>query len=208
MDEFKTKITEQIVGIGKSNIPSDEKDVLRLLYQRWQNADGKITQKAIAEALPHIGGHPKYDSRTEETTLRKIRQVVRNLRTLRWAPILADIDGYWLPNTQVEAYDYIARVEREVKARVVASFETYNAMKESLGVSSTYLDGQMKLLDIPLSGKEKSASMPGKEWKLYNVLGRGWICECPGFKYRGKCRHAESAKSRAELSQPKTGDVA
>lgn len=194
--EFKKRISEQVLGIGKSNIPSDEKDLLRVLFNRWQHGDGKITQKTLAEQLPHIGGHPKYDSRTEDTTLRKIRQVIRDLRTKRWAPILADVDGYWIPNNEREAKEYIERMEKEVRARVVASFETYRAMKESLGISSTYLDGQEKLLELPLAGEVPSASVAGKNYKLYKVAGNGWICECPGFKYRKHCRHVEIASKQ------------
>lgn len=195
-DEFRKNINDQVVGIGKSKIPSDERDVLRLLHTRWKNYDGKITQKAIAEQLPHIGGHPKYDSRTEDTTLRKVRQVIRDLRTLRWAPILADVDGYWLPQNEMEGKEYMMKMEREVRARVAASFETYTAMKESLGLSSDYLEGQQRLLDMPLAGEAKSASVKGKTYKLFNVPGVGWICDCPSFKYRERCRHVEEAKSK------------
>lgn len=195
-DEFRQVISDQVTGIGKSQIPNDEKDVLRLLFNRWKNFDGKITQKAIAELLPQIGGHPKYDSRTEDTTLRKVRQVIRDLRTLRWAPILADVDGYWIPNNEMEAKEYMVKLEKEVRARVVASFETYRAMRESLGISSTYLDGQEKLLDLPIATEQKSRTVVGKNYKQYHVAGVGWICECPGFKYRKKCRHVEEAKTR------------
>lgn len=190
---FKAKISDQVVAIGKSNIPSDEKDVLRLLFNRWQAQDGPIMQKEISELLPRIGGHPKYDSRHEETTLRKIRQVVRDLRTLRWAPILADNRGYWIPQTEKECKDYIDRVEKEVKARVVASFETYRAMKESIGISSDYLDRQARLLNFPGSDTAESNTFKGKHYTQYNVPGQGWICNCPGFRYRKTCRHVKEA---------------
>ena len=173
--------------------------MLRVLYNRWKEKQGKITQKAIAELLPHVGGHPKYDSRTEDTTLRKIRLVIRNLRTLRWAPILADVEGYWIPNNEQEAKDYIDRTEREVRARVVASFETYRAMRESLGIASSYLDGQEKLLDLPIAEEKESATTAGKTYKLYHVSGMGWICGCPGFKYRKKCRHVEEVNKKKEI---------
>ena len=200
MDDFKQKIREQIIGIGNSKIPTDEKDVLRVLYTRWKDGLAPITQKELAEQLPNIGGHKKHDTRTEETTLRQVRQVVRDLRTLRWAPILADVRGYYIPSNEQEAKDYMERVEREVRARVVASFETYTAMKESLGITSTFLDGQMKLLETPLSTTEKSATTIGKVYRLYHIAGRGWVCECPSFKYREKCRHVVAAAQRATMS--------
>jgi len=200
MDDFRQKINDQVVAIGRSEIPAEERDVLRLLHTKWKNYDGKVTQKAIAEALPHIGGHPKFDSRTEETTLRKIRQVVRDLRTLRWAPILADVDGYWLPDNEREAKEYMVKLEREVRARVVASFETYKAMRESLGVSSTYLDGQEKLLDLPIAGTADSKTRAGVQYKQFRPSGGDWICDCPGFKYRKKCRHVEELKTKGKTT--------
>ena len=198
MSDFKKRIEDQVVAIGKSNIPSDEKEVLRTLWIRWKNQDGKVTQKELAELCPKVGGHPKYDSRHEDTTLRKIRQVVRDLRTKRWAPIIADNEGYWIPRTPEEAQAYIDRIEKEVRARVVASFETYKAMRESLGIASDFLDHQEKLLKLPIAGEEPSKTRDGVTYKQFHVSGVGWRCDCPGFKYRKKCRHVEEAAKKTE----------
>lgn len=147
MNDFTESIRNQVMKIGLSNgTPSDEKDVLRVLFERWGNGGNKITQKELATALPHLGGHPKHDRRAEDTTLRRVRQIIRDLRTARWAPILSDIDGYWLPHTEEECREYMNRIEGEIRARVAASFETYRAMKGSLGISSAYLDGQERLM--------------------------------------------------------------
>jgi len=192
MTKFEQDIHDQVVGIGKSNIPSEERDVLRVLFERWKNREGKITQRELAAAVPDLGRHNKEKLATDETTLRRIRGVIRDLRVLRWAPIISDSDGYYIPQNPDQAKAYIERVEQEVKARVAASFETYRAMKESLGISSAFLDGQEKLMEFPLKGVAESASTPGKQYELYHVVGRGTICNCPSFRYRGRCRHADA----------------
>ena len=198
MKDFEQNIRDQVVGIGRSDIPSAERDVLRVLYQRWQRGEGKITQRELADAVPDLGRHQREKVPTEETTLRKIRQVVRDLRVLRWAPVISDGDGYWIPRNEAEAREYIERMEAEVKARVAASFETYRAMRESLGITSNFLDRQERLMNLPLSATATSASVAGKTYQLYRVVGQGWICNCPGFKYRGRCRHADE-EARAPI---------
>lgn len=191
--EFQKDIHDQVVGIGKSAIPEDEKAVLRILFERWRDNKGRITQRELAEVLPTLGKHQRDKGPSEESTLRRVRQIIRDLRINRWAPILSDDSGYWLPVHEAEAKEYITRVEQEVKARAAAGFETYKAMKESLGIASDFLDGQGKLLEQALSADAPSASKPGVRYRLYNIPGRGWICECPSFKYRKKCRHADEA---------------
>lgn len=191
--EFEKDLVDQVVGIGMSSIPADEKDVLRVLYDRWKKKEGRITQRELAQELPNLGKHRRDKGRSEESTLRQVRQLIRDLRINRWAPILSDDEGYWLPQNEGEAKEYIERVEQEVKARAAAGFETYRAMKESLGIASDFLEGQGKLLEQALSAETPSASRPGVKYRLYFIAGRGWICECPSFKYRHKCRHVDEA---------------
>lgn len=197
-DEFKKRISDQVVGIGKSRIPSEEKDVLRVLYNRWTGNLGKVTQRELMHILPQLGNHPKHEKPpSEESTLRKIRQIIRDLRTKRWAPILADREGYWIPKTHEEAKTYLERVENEIRARVAASFETYQAMKESLGIASAYLDRQASLLNEETKATAESSTHKDKSYNQYKVAGKGWICDCPGYRYRGTCKHVKALEGKS-----------
>ena len=54
----------------------EEKIVLELI----SNAPYRITQQDIAKSWRWLGSHPKYETERQETTLRKIRQIIRDLR--------------------------------------------------------------------------------------------------------------------------------
>lgn len=193
-DDFTKRITEQVVGIGKSGIPSEAKDVLRVLYNRMTGNLGKVTQEDLVRILPQLGNHPKHEKPpTMDTTLRKVRQIIRDLRVKHWAPILSDKEGYWIPQTKEEAQEYMNRVEGEIRARVAASFETYKCMKESLGIANTFLDKQASLLEgkDDLKATAESTTQKDKCWEQYRVAGRGWICNCPGYRYRKQCKHTD-----------------
>lgn len=196
MSDFETKLKQQIVSIGQSKIPSNEKDVLRLLFNRWKSGLGPITQKEIAEAIPSLGGHKKYDSRTEESTLRQVRQVIRDLRINRWTPILSDHNGYWLPKNEDEITIYLERVAKEILARIIASQETYKALRESVGVVNTFLDKQEKLLNKEIVNQTDSKTKENVKYTQWNAAGVGWICNCPGYKYRKTCRHVEELSKK------------
>lgn len=187
--EFKERIEEQIIGIGKGDIPMHEKQVLRILYVHWRAGDQKVKQQDLAMAL---------FLSEEEGFRRQVRQIIRNLRTLRWAPILSDHTGYWLPQTDDETRTYLRRLEHELKSRVYASFETYKAMSESLGINSEYFDEQERLLKQKAKTEVPSASQPGKKYEIFRVDGIGFICTCPGYNYRKTCRHAEEAAKKHE----------
>ena len=202
LNKFQRNIQDHVIGIGKSDIPSPERDILRLLYLAWKRAAGletsegpigRVTQSDISSLLPNLGSHRKHEyERSNESTLRQVRQIIRDLRTKRWAPILSNINGYWIPQSETEAREYLNRSEHEVKARVMASFETYKVMRESLGISSDYFEGQGKLIDTASFRAEiPSKTIKGNSYEVYRIAGGRSICTCPGFKYRKKCRHIE-----------------
>jgi len=37
--------------------------------------------------------------------------------------------------------------------------------------------------------------------------GGTWTCTCPGFEYRGNCRHVRQVRSRYTTDMPAAGDV-
>lgn len=132
----------------KMNMIPEEVSVMSQLYTAWKNAGGKtkkITQNQIAKADGWMGAHTKHErSRSNETTLRKVRQVIRDLRINYGAPILSDRDGYWIPQTEKEVKEYLDRIEIEAKAQAKAWFETYKAMDKVLGVRSEYFESQVQ----------------------------------------------------------------
>lgn len=198
MADFVEKIRDHVVSIGKSCIPDSEKDVLRFLFLKFDEHGQKVTQHEIATALPHLGAHKRHEKPSMDSTLRQVRQIIRNLRVKRWAPILSDTKGYWIPREEKDVAECLARIEGEVKSRSAAGFETYKAMKEAFGVSSAYFEGQGKLLeDAPIKTQVESATKKGQRYDVYRVVGTNtYVCSCPGYLYRKNCRHVEEAANR------------
>lgn len=95
----------------------------------------KLTQRQIADACPGLGAHHReHDAGivsqvSTETTLRRVRQIVRDLRVLRHVPILSDPKGYWLPRTEDEIAEYVERVEKQARATADSWFETVQSLE-------------------------------------------------------------------------------
>lgn len=131
-DEVKAKYTS-------GTLSEDERSVVKEIYRIGA---GRVSQAAIAAATK-LGIHPQEEDTREssqESTLRRVRQVIRTLRVKHGVPILADRGGYYLPASRKEAQEYLARMEAESKARAKASLETYRAMKTALGLESGYFE--------------------------------------------------------------------
>ena len=147
---FEDRINSIINGLRHDvhTWSKEERAVMRILVNARDNKVGKITQVEIAQNADWMGCHPKYeDVKRNETTLRKVRQVVRDLRINRGAPILSDDDGYWIPRFQEEIDEYMDRLERIAKAQAASYLETYKAMDSILGVRSKYFETQRGLID-------------------------------------------------------------
>lgn len=108
-----------------------------------------LTQRDIARSAPWLGCHPKHERDVSgnefETTTRKVRHVVRNLRIKHKIPILSSTSGYFVPDTNEEVSEYLDRMERESKSRAEASIETYRVMAETLNIKSEYFEGLAKI---------------------------------------------------------------
>jgi hypothetical protein len=60
----------------------------------------------------------------------------------------------------------------------------------------------------PTSFKPKGSIFEGLTWKVSNSKGtdtydvtledKGFTCDCPGFTFRGKCKHSESVLTKIE----------
>jgi len=126
--------------LGKMN--DSESAVLFLIESLWADRIA-ITQLEIASSHKWMECHKKEEhllSSTTETTVRQVRQVIRNLRINHKIPILSDTNGYFLPSEIGEAQEYIERTEREARSRAASSIETYRVMKKTLGISSNFFD--------------------------------------------------------------------
>ena len=120
---------------------NDEQCVLNLI----SNANYRITQQEIADSERWLGSHPIHEIDRSESTLRKIRQIIRDLRIKKGYMILSDSNGYWLMKNRQEAVEYCERIERMAKSQAKAWFETYNAMRKNFNLTSDYFDQQGKL---------------------------------------------------------------
>lgn len=131
----------------ENNLSAEETTVLQLITA----ADKRITQLQIARSAQWLGSHPEHEKdlniNHEQTTLRKIRQIIRNLRVEKECLILSDKKGYWLIKEPWEATEYIQRIEKMAKAQARAWFETYRAMQKNFNnsIHSDYFDKQGKL---------------------------------------------------------------
>lgn len=122
-------------------LTNDEQCILNLI----SNANHRITQQEIAKSERWLGSHPIHEIDRKESTLRKIRQVIRDLRIKGGYMILSDIKGYWLMKDRQEAIEYCERIERMAKSQAKAWFETYNAMRKNFNLTSDYFEKQGKL---------------------------------------------------------------
>lgn len=134
-DKIKNKI-ETLLG---SNLEPEEKEVLKYIIEH-----DRVSQAELAQ-LVEAGNHKIHEEhlKSNDTTLRQIRQIIRNLR-VRWhAPILSDRQGYWIPKTEEEVLKYLTKLERTAMAQAKAHMITYNAMKQTFNVQSSFFDGQV-----------------------------------------------------------------
>lgn len=113
---------------------------------------GKCTQLEIAKKVM-VGIHEKHELHLKpfnvDSTLRKVRQIIRDLRLIHSCKILSDVEGYWICESQEQADEYLRRVERTAKAQAKAHMVTYNMMKNLFGVSSAYFEAVAAAEDEP-----------------------------------------------------------
>jgi len=108
----------------------------------------RITQMQIAKSATWLGSHPKHEGYpVSESTLRKVRQIIRNLRLNHGILILSDVNGYWVMKDRGEVVEYLTRIEKMAKAQSKAWFETYSAMKKNFGVNSDFFNKQGTLFN-------------------------------------------------------------
>lgn len=132
------------------DLDQNEQAIIRLLHERW-NERKQTTQAQIARAVLGLGHHERHEdglpTKKNESTLRKVRQIIRDIRVNHGIPILSDSCGYWLPYNIEECQTFIAKMERTAKAHMAARYETYRAVERSLGLRSDFFEAQTNLFE-------------------------------------------------------------
>ncbi len=121
----------------KSNLNVKELVVYELIEA------GRITQLQIARSARWLGCHPKHEQMLRDklsSTLRNVRQIVRDLRLKHDAKIISDTDGYWIPESPEEVQEYLLRLEATARSQAKAWMVTYQHMKKVFGVESPFFN--------------------------------------------------------------------
>ena len=133
-----------------ASIPPDEKRVLIVIMHAFDDRE-RVTQQQIAEHhMVKVGKHEEHEAHLNpkrESTLRKVRQLIRNLRVNHGIPIISSRKGYTLPENQTELQEFVEELERRAKAQAAAWHETYRAIKNNLNVTSSFFDGMSAHLE-------------------------------------------------------------
>lgn len=128
-----------------TELTADEKTVYDLIV----SCNGRITQLEIARSARWLGSHPVHEEHLnidhQQSTLRKIRQIIRDLRIKHHLFILSDVNGYWIMKDRSEAIEYIKRIEKTAQAQARAWYVTYQSMRRNFGINSEYFETQGKL---------------------------------------------------------------
>ncbi len=145
MSAYYDRIKNNVLGTPISD--EAQRAVMSVLWKNFDEREGrKATQKDIATSQRWLGCHPRHEGlNSTETTLRNVRQIIRDLRIEKGVPILSSRDGYWICTSEHEAAQYMDLLEREARSQAAAWFETYTAMKKSLQKQSSYLE-QLSLI--------------------------------------------------------------
>lgn len=133
-----------MIAIPHSQIKSRLTPVEKVVYEYIQY-NKRITQREIALSQGFLGCHPIHEkdiglSNPSETTLRKVRQIIRDIRIKHNAPILSDVKGYYIPTTREEVAEYLHRMERMAKSQAAAWHETYKCMKHNFDITIDFFE--------------------------------------------------------------------
>jgi sugar phosphate isomerase/epimerase len=109
---------------------------------------GKSTQLEIARGCPNLGSHEIHEGyEVKASTLRKVRQLIRDMRINKGIYILSDTKGYWIMQNRDEIHSYLMGMEQKAKASAKGFMVTYHAMRKNFGVNSDYFNKQQTLFD-------------------------------------------------------------
>lgn len=113
------------------------------IYSLIEN-NTRITQLQISKHEKWLGCYERHEGHLnidkQQSTLRHIRKIVRDMRINKNMPILSDRLGYFIMRTSTEAEEYIKRLEITAKSQAKSWFETYRSMSKLFNVESKYLE--------------------------------------------------------------------
>lgn len=120
------------------------------VYDEIAHCEGRITQLQLARKV-FVGCHERFEeyNTPKESSLRKIRQIIFDLRMKHDLQILSDRKGYYLMKKGYveDAKRFIDELEITAKAQAKSYFARYKKMSVTLGVKSQYFEQQGKLFE-------------------------------------------------------------
>lgn len=118
------------------NLTPEEQSVYDLISQ-----NKRITQLQLSRQV-FVGCHEKFEAydKPKASTLRKVRQIIRDLRIKHDKAILSDSDGYWVMKDKKEAEKYIKRLEQSARSQAKSLMVTYEVMRKNFGVTNAFFE--------------------------------------------------------------------
>lgn len=127
--------------IKHTTLSKEELVVLQLIIN-----NDKITQRQIAKHDRFLGCHKQHEEQIthpnhiKESTLRKVRQIIRDLRLIHGAPILSDTSGYWIPTKLQEVNDTLSRIEQTARSQAKAHMVTFYGLRRVFQIEGPEID--------------------------------------------------------------------
>lgn len=122
----------------------------KLVYDQIVNCEKRITQLQIARRV-FVGCHERFEGydKPKESSLRKVRQIIFNLRMEHGLQILSDRKGYYIMGKGdiEDAKRFIDELEITAKAQAKSYWSRYKKMSITLGVKNQYFEQQGKLFE-------------------------------------------------------------
>ncbi len=120
----------------------------QIVYDLIVNSTGTITQLEISRLAPQLGSHEKHEGYiSQQSTLRKIRSIVRDLVMKHGLYIGAGTAGYYIVRSREQIEEYMKRFEKQAKASAKSYLQRYHVMSKNFGIRSSYFDTQAKLFE-------------------------------------------------------------
>ena len=102
---------------------SDEGRVFSVLLDRYNNNEGPIQKHALCQIVNDRGAHERHESPRKRTSMRKMQQLLRNLRGMS-VPILSHVKhGIWISRSAEEIWEYADWLDRKAKADIKSMLE-------------------------------------------------------------------------------------
>jgi len=129
--------------------------------------------------------------------LDELQRALRELSSGLTEPARSALDGDDLIERLLQ------RARMDLDARLGSSEGAPTCTPEETAALTRALESRAKALAVtaPERYRFASASHPGVEYEI-TVDGADVVCSCPGFEYRGQCRHARDIKTALATGTP------